>query len=101
VAGLRTENEVRKGNSGGPVVNARGELVGVVTRSNAGAAGRLQTARLVGGWAASMSGGPLAALPLLNVRPEPAEHAAVCVDVREVGEILKLARARRRAAQGP
>jgi S1-C subfamily serine protease len=101
VASLRTEEAVRKGNSGGPVVNARGQLVGVVTRSNAGAAGRLPAAWLIGAWAASVSGGPLVALPLLNVRPEAVEHLAVCVDAREVGELLKLARARRKPAQSP
>jgi S1-C subfamily serine protease len=97
---VRTEMPIRKGNSGGPVVNARGELVGVVTMGPGLTEAHLRTAVLVGGWAAAFPGNPLAFLPMLDLQPAP-ESRAYCVDVQEVHDFVKSIRTRPKKTSRP
>jgi S1-C subfamily serine protease len=93
VTQVRTEVLVRKGTSGGPAVNARGELIGVVTMV---AEQNLGVASKVAACAGSLSGTLWASLPCLAIPYKSPEHRAYCIDVSEVRNLLSRVRVRPR-----
>ena len=89
---IAVDAPVLPGYSGGPVLNERGALVGVTTLSNGAVPKAVQARRAADAAVASAACGPFHELACLGILADQNLRVALCIDAREVADIVQMVR---------